>query len=116
MFSFVGLPPLEHPDLIKVCLHNGPPCDPDTRSLEPGWAELEGYVAPWISKLMKDVDYSKPVLAEACMYTMTADSNFLLDRLPSSNIVVGAGFSGIYLHARITRIAYQLIVRLLFDG
>ena len=39
--SVYGCPSREYPGLIKVALHDGPNCDPDSRSLRPGFEELE---------------------------------------------------------------------------
>eukprot|EP00242_Pyramimonas_sp_CCMP2087_P008053 CAMPEP_0198199154 /NCGR_PEP_ID=MMETSP1445-20131203/2475_1 /TAXON_ID=36898 /ORGANISM="Pyramimonas sp., Strain CCMP2087" /LENGTH=371 /DNA_ID=CAMNT_0043868905 /DNA_START=309 /DNA_END=1427 /DNA_ORIENTATION=+ len=90
-----GCPSREYPGLIKVGLHGGPDCDPDTRSLRPGYEELESAIAPFINSHFKGVN-STPTMAEACMYTMTPDQDFILDLLPGcdGNVVIGAGFSG----------------------
>jgi len=89
-----GCPSRDYPGLIKVALHDGPPCDPDNRSLRPGIEELNSGITPFIQKYLRGVN-SKPAIAEACMYTMTPDEDFVLDMLPnSSNIAIGAGFSG----------------------
>eukprot|EP00959_Pyramimonas_sp_CCMP1952_P201275 4209148-Pyramimonas_sp.AAC.1 len=118
-YEIYGCPSREYPGLIKVCpppnshefydqwrvsytgnstvvhygqvaLHGGPDCDPDNRSLVPGYLELEDAVAPFISKHFKGVS-TKPSMAEACMYTLTPDQDFLLDFLPESNknVVIG---------------------------
>jgi sarcosine oxidase/L-pipecolate oxidase len=84
-------PCVEYPDLIKVALHTGPKCDPDTRSLVPNYEECEKFLSPWIPNFLKNVDAARPAVAEACMYTNTPDHNFILDRLPGelSGVVVG---------------------------
>lgn len=57
--------------------------------------ELNSGITPFIQKYLRGVN-SKPAIAEACMYTMTPDEDFVLDMLPnSSNIAIGAGFSGV---------------------
>ena len=92
-----SIPSLEYPGLIKVCHHGGPPVpDPSNRDMTPGHAELEKYVQPWIRRFMPGVDHRSYATAEACMYTLTPDSDFLLDSLPGvyKNVVVGGGFSG----------------------
>ena len=96
MKTIYSTPCVEYPDLMKVALHTGPDCDPDTRSLVPGYDDCEGYLSPWLSTYLRNVDGSRPAVAEACMYTMTPDHQFILDRLPGSmsNVVIGAGFSG----------------------
>lgn len=39
------------------------------------------------------LDHSKPAILETCMYTMSPDSNPIIDRL-ACNLAVGCGFSG----------------------
>ncbi|AMB58840.1 FAD-dependent oxidoreductase [Microterricola viridarii] len=68
----------------------GPLTDPDARTFtpEPGQlAALQRYARDWLPGVDADslVDVS-------CTYTLTADENFVLDRI--GPIVVGAGFSG----------------------
>ena len=46
---------VEFPDLLKIALHTGPDCDPDTRSLVPGYAELRDQVTPWIPHFLPGV-------------------------------------------------------------
>ncbi|KAH7278621.1 hypothetical protein KP509_38G049400 [Ceratopteris richardii] len=88
---------LELPGLVKVALHSGFTCDPDERALIPDRKTLKDVVSPWLDTFLKaKVKSDSPVLAEACMYSMTPDQDFILDFLPMSegNIVIGAGFSG----------------------
>mmetsp|Transcript_33675 Transcript_33675/g.73529 ORF Transcript_33675/g.73529 Transcript_33675/m.73529 type:complete len:438 (-) Transcript_33675:132-1445(-) len=94
-YEIYGCPSRDYPGLIKVALHGGPDCDPDERSLVPGYAELEDAVAPFIAKHFKGVK-TTAAIAEACMYTLTPDQDFLLDFLPDCDqkVVIGAGFSG----------------------
>jgi hypothetical protein len=44
--------------------------------------DLEDYVTPWIARFLKGVTSERAAVAEACMYTMTPDHHFILDRLP----------------------------------
>ncbi|SDS96698.1 FAD-dependent oxidoreductase [Microterricola viridarii] len=68
----------------------GPLTDPDARSFtpEPGQlADLQRYARDWLPGADAD-----SLVAVSCTYTLTADENFVLDRI--GPIVVGAGFSG----------------------
>ncbi|KAM3616856.1 uncharacterized protein V6R79_024890 [Siganus canaliculatus] len=88
-----GLPSNEYPGLMKVCFHNGSKTDPDQRDKQKDRKDidiLQRYVARCMPGLVPE-----PAVVESCMYTMTPDRHFVLDRHPSySNIVIGAGFSG----------------------
>ena len=91
------IPQLEYPGLIKVGAHGGPLVeDPSDRKMVPGFAELENYVKPWIGKHLPYVDNKQCAIAEPCLYTMSPNSDFLLDAMPHpfENVVVGGGFSG----------------------
>ena len=87
-----GLPSLEYPNLVKVLFHGGPETDPDTRDL----ADFEPYIGR-ISRYVRNhlplLDYHRPAILEPCVYTMTPDSEPIIDRL-ANNLVVGCGFSG----------------------
>lgn len=87
-----GLPSYEYHGLVKMLFHGGPRTDPDARDL----ASFRPYVKKvrrYVRKHLKLLDYRKPAILETCMYTMTPDSNPILDRL-TDNVVVGCGFSG----------------------
>ena len=64
--SFYGLPSLEFPGLLKMCIHAGPTVDPDTRDFEP---EQDGLrkVGEWIKSHLVGVDGSAPAKTESCM-------------------------------------------------
>ena len=88
-----GLPMLEYPGLLKVCLHDGPVVDPDTRDFH---VDPDGTrkVSKWLRKILPSCA-ATPEHAETCMYTMTHDHHFIMDLAPGSRrIVIGAGFSG----------------------
>ncbi|KAJ7544922.1 hypothetical protein O6H91_09G099100 [Diphasiastrum complanatum] len=98
-----GSPSLEYPGLVKISLHSGSPCDADTRIVAPDWKPLKEIVSPWIASHMHGkVKHEDPVMAEACIYSMTPDQDFILDFLPvpdakehqAGSILVAAGFSG----------------------
>jgi glycine/D-amino acid oxidase-like deaminating enzyme len=75
-----------------MLFHGGPETDPDTRDLvsfKPYIKKVKRYVREHLPSL----DCRKPAIEETCMYTMTPDSNPIIDRL-SANVIVGCGFSG----------------------
>ena len=87
-----GLPSCEYPGLVKMLFHGGPETDPDTRDL--------ASFLPYVEKVTHSVrdhlpllDHEKPAILETCMYTMSPDSNPIIDRL-TDDLVVGFGFSG----------------------
>jgi len=87
-----GLPSLEYPGLVKMLFHGGPEADPEARDLisfEPFVEKVSQYVRDHLPLL----DTHKPAVLETCMYSMTPDSNPVIDRL-ADNVVVGCGFSG----------------------
>ncbi|MCO5573228.1 hypothetical protein L7F22_026997 [Adiantum nelumboides] len=88
---------VELPGLIKVSLHSGSACEPDKRALVPDLKAMKDFVSPWLKKHFKGkVKSDAPVLADACMYAMTPDQDFIIDFLPLSEgrVVVAGGFSG----------------------
>lgn len=96
---------IELPGLLKVNLLSGYNCDPDTRALVPDMESMKQVVGPWLAAHFKGkIRSDAPVVAEACMFSMTPDENFILDFLPikdqpansceSRSVVVAAGFSG----------------------
>ena len=87
-----GLPSYEYPGLVKMLYHGGPESDPETRDL----ASAEEYVekvADYVRDHLPLLDHRQPAIRESCMYTLTPDSNPIIDRL-AENLVVGCGFSG----------------------
>ncbi|XP_056230836.1 peroxisomal sarcosine oxidase [Seriola aureovittata] len=88
-----GLPSNEYPGLVKICYHMGSETDPDQRDKQTDRSDidiLQRYVARCLPGLIPE-----PAVVESCMYTLTPDRHFVLDRHPNhSNIVIGAGFSG----------------------
>jgi sarcosine oxidase/L-pipecolate oxidase len=87
-----GLPSYEYPGLVKMLYHGGPETDPETRDM----VSVEEYVAKvacYVRDRLPLLDHRKPAIRESCMYTMTPDSNPVIDRL-TDNVVVGCGFSG----------------------
>ena len=87
-----GLPSYEYPGLVKMLYHGGLESDPETRDL----ASAEEYVekvADYVRDHLPLLDHRQPAIRESCMYTLTPDSNPIIDRL-AENLVVGCGFSG----------------------
>jgi len=90
---FYGFPPLE-PGLIKVAEHSGAePTDPDAvdRSLRPQDQER---VRGFVERRLVDV---APEFARhsVCLYTMSPDGHFIIDRHPEhEQVVFAAGLSG----------------------
>ncbi|XP_062194711.1 probable sarcosine oxidase [Phragmites australis] len=92
-------PSMEFPGLIKIAMHGGPPCDPDSRDWSTGSAALVDPLARWIDAVMPaHVDTAGgPVIRQSCMYSMTPDEDYVIDFLGGAfgkDVVVGAGFSG----------------------
>ena len=50
-------------------------------------------VGAWLRAHLRGVDATCPAETEPCMYTWTADGDFIIDTL-APNVHVGAGFSG----------------------
>ncbi len=87
-----GLPSCEYPGLVKMLYHGGPETDPDARDLvsfKPYVKKVRRYVREHLPLL----DHRKPAILETCMYTMSPDSNPIIDRI-ADNLVIGCGFSG----------------------
>ena len=88
-----GLPALEYPGLVKICLHNGIEVDPNNRD-SVNVDELKQFLKTFIGEHFPDVE-PEIAIEESCMYTLTPDQNPVIDRIPGKpNILVAAGFSG----------------------
>jgi N-methyl-L-tryptophan oxidase len=91
--DFYGFP-LDEAGLLKVSVHYpGPLVDPDVPELpDPGYDDLlRSLVQTYIPRAAE----GKVHLSRVCMYAMTPDEDFILDRLPGyENVFVAAGFSG----------------------
>ncbi len=94
--SFYGLPlcPGAGPHGVKVARHGGGPAvDPeavDRRASPEEVADVLAWVGQHLPALGRQV-----VATSVCLYTMTPDSHFLIDRHPVwPQVVIGAGFSG----------------------
>ncbi|XP_019717220.1 peroxisomal sarcosine oxidase [Hippocampus comes] len=88
-----GLPSNEYPGLMKICYHNGSETDPDQRDKQTDTADID-ILRRYITRSFPGL-IPEPAVVESCMYTLTPDRHFVLDRHPAyGNIVIGAGFSG----------------------
>ncbi|KAJ8280868.1 hypothetical protein GJAV_G00060190 [Gymnothorax javanicus] len=88
-----GLPSNEYPELVKICYHTGSETNPDDRDKQTDRSDID-ILSRYISRHLPGLE-PVPAVVESCMYTITPDRHFVLDRHPlHSNIVIGAGFSG----------------------
>ncbi|XP_051934988.1 peroxisomal sarcosine oxidase [Hippocampus zosterae] len=88
-----GLPSNEYPGLMKICYHNGSETDPDQRDKQTDTADID-ILRRYITRSFPGL-IPEPAVVESCMYTLTPDRHFVLDRHPAyGNIVIGTGFSG----------------------
>eukprot|EP00794_Sanderia_malayensis_P014057 gene14057-15521_t len=89
-----GLPCIEYPDMIKICLHHGVKVDADNSEVK---SSLEGdvkVISEYVGNHFENV-HPKPCVVERCIYTSTPDDDFIIDVHPKfDNIAIGAGFSG----------------------
>ncbi|GAB9466430.1 Sarcosine oxidase [Globisporangium polare] len=120
-----GLPMMDPKEGVKICRHDGPNVDPDTRAGVEQPAELAARLREYVTKNFAHVDASAPSKTDHCMYSMTADENFIIDFLPvpsaassqrasTKNVVVGAGFSG---HgAKMTPVIGKILAELALEG
>jgi sarcosine oxidase len=95
---YYGFPMLSGPALdmpgLKVAHHApGPVTDPETLDRLPTAAD-EADFRPVLGKYLPDGD--GPLLSmRVCMYTMSPDQHFVIDRHPAhANVTIGCGFSG----------------------
>lgn len=92
--GFYGFPLYERPHALKVAAHEGAP----TVTLEQRTFEVDQARAAATARramaLLPGVG-DEVVAAQTCLYTMTPDEHFVLDRLPGHpHVAVMAGFSG----------------------
>ncbi|MDQ3044650.1 MAG: N-methyl-L-tryptophan oxidase [Chloroflexota bacterium] len=86
--------PISDDSGLKLAAHSGgDPVSPDEVDRHVHPHEID-QVMPFASTILKGV-YQVPVESAVCLYVMTPDSDFILDRHPDwSHVVLGAGFSG----------------------
>jgi monomeric sarcosine oxidase len=92
-YEFYGFPVWGQPG-IKVALHNGGhETDPDAVDRDVSIAERDEIVRV-ARKVVRGLT-GKVLNVTTCLYTVTPDQHFVVDRVPGyDNVVVGAGFSG----------------------
>ncbi|XP_063058433.1 peroxisomal sarcosine oxidase-like [Engraulis encrasicolus] len=92
-YHIYGLPSNEYPGLVKICYHMGSDTEPDRRDRQKDQTDVN-ILSRFVSIFLPGLE-PEPAVVESCLYTVTPDHHFVLDRHPShSNIIIGAGFSG----------------------
>jgi monomeric sarcosine oxidase len=98
--EYYGLPiyrddPLKVGGSVKLGIHSGgPPVDPDQLDREWHESDIEPEFRDFLANRLRGVE---PVVTASsmCMYTMSPDQNFIIDRHPEhANVAIAAGFSG----------------------
>ncbi|KAL9982142.1 hypothetical protein ACROYT_G010951 [Oculina patagonica] len=91
-----GFPVFEYPGLIKVCPHRGVEIpDPDCRDAPTEQSDVNIEITAKVIKTHFPGVKPEPSIVETCIYSVTPDHLFVLDRHPEfQNIIIGAGFSG----------------------
>jgi monomeric sarcosine oxidase len=92
--EFYGIPEADQA-AVKVGMHSGGEAsDPNTLRREVDEGDSQADIWPFINRSLHGFT-GKVVDSSVCMYTMTPDEDFVLDRHPEWNrVVVAAGFSG----------------------
>ncbi|MGA7731428.1 MAG: N-methyl-L-tryptophan oxidase [Chloroflexia bacterium] len=91
--DFYGFP-LDANGLLKTSLHMpGPVIDPEeVQTPDP---RFEAIILDFLRTYIPRAALGRLRMSRMCMYAMTPDEDFILDRFPgTSNVVLGAGFSG----------------------
>jgi sarcosine oxidase len=83
----------EGPLGMKIGFHGpGVPVDPNVKQAVP--QEIVDRFSRDMKRYLPDV-LGEPIAAQSCLYTMSPDEHFVIDRLPGrAAVVVAAGFSG----------------------
>ena len=91
---YYGFPMLPGQLGLKLALHApGTPAEPDSLDREPRDADRAA-LTPLLDKYLPAARGSC-VRQKICMYTLSPDGHFILDRIPGhSNVFCAAGFSG----------------------
>jgi len=98
--EYYGLPiygddPLKVGGSVKIGIHTGGQAiDPDTLDREFHESDIEPDFRAFLTERMRGIE---PVVTQSsmCMYTMTPDHDFIIDRHPDhANVAIAAGFSG----------------------
>ena len=90
--TFYGLPAVA-PDSLKMGIHDDMEVvDPDNFQREVQPEDMEPYVG--FTSMLNGV-HPRALRTSMCMYTMTPDEDFIIDRHPGhENVTIAAGFSG----------------------
>lgn len=79
---------------MKVAFHAGTPCDPDAPRTPPTPGELDA-LRTAVERLLPCAAPCAPVAGSTCLYTMSPDGHFVVDRMPGCERTwVACGFSG----------------------
>jgi sarcosine oxidase len=90
----------------------GQPVDPDTRTFDRDDAAFERLRAFLVERLPGAV--GPPILTRTCLYTLTPDRDFVVDRLPDApGVVVGLGAAHGFKYASVLG---RILVELALDG
>jgi sarcosine oxidase/L-pipecolate oxidase len=92
-----AFPLREYPNMIKCASFAGTDCDPDNRSFGKADGKIEAELGEYVRTMLTGVD-TEPTLVESCIYTLSPDFDFILDKIQGAsgngNIIIGCGFSG----------------------
>jgi monomeric sarcosine oxidase len=80
---------------MKAGMHSGgEPCDPETLDRQVHDRDVQNEIWPFLAATTRHLT-GKLTQSSVCMYTMTPDEDFILDRHPEhANVALAAGFSG----------------------
>lgn len=86
--------PLQGPGWLKVASHvTGPEVNPND-GYEADEREI-AFVRDFLRRVIPAAGALELAMVDRCMYDMTPDEDFILDRIPSAErIIIGSGFSG----------------------
>jgi monomeric sarcosine oxidase len=89
-----GLPQVDVPG-FKAGVHTGgDPADPETLDREIHDRDITAQIGPYFQRYMNHFT-GRLASSEVCMYSMTPDEDFIIDRHPEHrNVAFAAGFSG----------------------
>lgn len=92
--EYYGVPEYEQPG-IKVGMHSGgAPVNPDAIDRSTTAEDYEHDLGPFVQRSIAGAT-GRTLGAVVCMYTMTPDHDFMIDRHPAhDNVVFATGFSG----------------------
>ena len=82
----------------------------------PDRSSIERYLKPWVKSRLPWLD-PEPVTTETCLYTLTPDHDFIVDKVPERpNAVIGAGtvapcraLAGFPLHVHAPRAGFDQV-------